>query len=113
MSRRLVVKQRISLAPYSEGWDDCYLIFSAFTKGDYDEIRNVQQDLPDDEAESFMVKHLTFHFVSGRVLVTDDADVETLSDAEASDISDLPRTVKIALFSDLATGGAQYRNPKA
>lgn len=92
-----VIKKKISLADFGEGWEQCYISFNSPT------YRDIKELLPSvdagDEIKSLdsaldMVKRL---FLSGKAF-----DGESVVDLKSDDLSELPVAIIIRCFSELA-----------
>lgn len=75
MSRTLAITTRVDLSDIDEGWEDCYAVVTKATYAEYGEISKFDKDDPDIDMKAtlFSIDLAKKHFISGQVVVINDA----------------------------------------
>lgn len=116
--RTPAVLRKVSLADFSDGWDECYAVvrlasyqeFADFANEDLSSLNNIEKVGKEIE----VVKR---HFVSGKILVLEDGGSTTLEDMTSDDVAATPKLAdylfSIILGVDLDPKGSSKAAPSS
>jgi hypothetical protein len=100
VSRQIALTKRVSLAEFSEGWEDCYVLVRPASYKEALEFGALDlKSLTQAEQLEIEMDFIITHFVSGKIQVFDDGEVKsgtTLTSMEADDVkASVPMANKI------------------
>ena len=97
MTRTVALTKKISLAEFSEDWEDCYVIVRPATKAEALEFSKTDvKNMTPEQQLAKQMKIIDDHFVSGKLKILGGSGTPELVDMEASDVeASMPMANKI------------------